>query len=94
MTKMHMAIGYYFEKSLKLCIQYTQMVKFTKRRMCNDKEEPIMHKKFFFMQRLHNFDLFSIASSKVYMKSLVTNKKNKNKKRNINEYNDLKNFNT
>jgi hypothetical protein len=34
-----------------------------------------MHKKFFLMQRFHNFYLFSITSSKAYMKSLVINKK-------------------
>ncbi len=45
MTKMHMATRYYFEKALKLCTQYTQEVKFTKRKVCNDKEEPIMHPK-------------------------------------------------
>lgn len=83
-----MATGYYFEKTLRLRIQYTQKVKFTKRRMCNDKEEPIMHKKFFLMQRFHNFYLFSITFSKAYMKSLVTNKKNYLKKININKYND------
>jgi len=77
MTKMHMATRYYFEKALRLCIQYIQKAKFMKRRVCNDKEEPIMHKKFFLMQRFHNFYLFSITSSKAYMKSLVTNQKKK-----------------
>jgi hypothetical protein len=47
-----------------------------------------MHKKFFLMQRLHIYFLFSITSSKVYIKSLVTNKKIYLKKISINEYND------
>lgn len=88
MTKMHMATRYYFEKALKLCTQYTQEVKFTKRKVCNDKEEPIMHPKKKWMQRFHNFYLFSITSSKAYMKSLVTNNKNYLKKKSINKYND------
>jgi hypothetical protein len=87
-----MAIGYYFEKTLRLCTQYTQEVKFTKMRVCNDKDEPITHKRFLLMQRLHNFYLFSINFSKAYKKNLVTNKKNYLKKIHINKYNDSNNL--
>jgi hypothetical protein len=38
-----MAIGYAIEEALGFCTKYIQQVKFTRRRVLDDLEEPIMH---------------------------------------------------
>jgi hypothetical protein len=38
-----MAIGYAIEEALGFCTKYIQQVKFTRRRVLDDLEKPIMH---------------------------------------------------